>query len=96
MSYSKHEIQWVFERMKGHCFYCGMQIIMSNYQLAAQQGAWAINNFIPAQRIIEHRQNWVPACLTCHAEKGQCFPWEYDPARFRPGDKDPDNYNFMK
>ncbi len=82
--------------MKGHCFYCGMKITMKNYRLTALPGAWIINNFMPTQGGIEHRQNWVPACLPCDTMKGKCLPWEYDPARFSAGDKNPDNYNFMK
>ncbi len=92
MRYSKQEIQWVFERMKGHCFYCGMKIAMGQYRLSAHPGAWDINNFIPTQAKSEQKKNWVPACVHCNASKGQLLPWEYDPARFCRGDEDPDSY----
>ena len=36
--------------------------------------------------------NWVPACVGCNTEKSDAFPWEFDPDRFRPGDRDPANY----
>ncbi len=93
MRYTDLEIKWVFNRTAGSCLYCGTSLVLGNYGLVAEAGAWDINCFIPRPSQGEQRRdNLVPACVLCDALKGGHLPWEFDAHRFREGDENPDNY----
>jgi len=56
-------------------------------------GAWEVDQFYPIASGGAHQpHNWVPACVGCNTEKSDTFPCEFDPDRFRPGDRDPASY----
>ena len=93
MAHTNGDVNWVYDRAEGHCFYCGIQLSFKNYGDVGQKGAWEIDHFIPiASNGADQLYNWVPACVNCNTEKADLLPWEYDPDRFRRGDREPDNY----
>jgi hypothetical protein len=93
MIISREDVNWVFERVNGRCFYCGMRLERSNYGLIDGSGAWEICNFVPVlPEAKPRRDNLVPACIICETVKGELYPWEFDARRFRPGDECPNNY----
>jgi 5-methylcytosine-specific restriction endonuclease McrA len=93
MAYTEEEVNLVYDRTGGRCFYCGKQLSFKNYGAVDEKGAWEIDHFIPRASYGAHQpHNWVPACVPCNTEKGDLLPWEYDPDRFVQGDRNPDNY----
>lgn len=93
MIHAEEDILWVFNRIGGRCFYCGMRLSFENFGRIAERGAWEIGNFIHVSREGEsQRDNWVPSCIICETVKGSLFPWEFDARRFRQGDESPNNY----
>ena len=93
MSYYNDEVNWVYDRTDGYCFYCDIKISFKNYGRVGGRGAWEVDHFIPiVSRGAHQPYNWVPACISCNTEKGNLLPWEFDPVVFFSGDRDPDNY----
>ncbi len=93
MPYTDKEIEWVYARTRGYCFYCDIQLSFSSYGAVGERGAWEIDHFIPIASNGAHQPyNWVPACVNCNTIKADLLPWEFDPTRFRQNDQDPDNY----
>src|SRR5574341_373946 len=93
MPYSDGEINWVYDRGGGMCFYCGMRLSFHNHGKVGERGAWEVDHFIPrASRGAHQPYNWVAACVDCNTRKSDLLPWEFDPERFFPGDRDADNY----
>ncbi len=93
MIYTDEDVNWVFNRMGGRCFYCSMRLSRENFGLIVERGAWDIDNFIPLSRNgAFRRDNWVPSCIICETVKGELFPWEFDAPRFRQRDECPNNY----
>ncbi len=93
MAYTDHEIEDVYDLTGGTCFYCGKRLSLRNYGRVGGVGAWEVDHFYPIASGGAHQPyNWVPACVACNTEKSDAFPWEFDPDRFRPGDRDPANY----
>jgi 5-methylcytosine-specific restriction endonuclease McrA len=93
MAYSEDDVNWVYDRTKGACFYCGKLLSFKNYGQVGYTGAWEVDHFIPlASNGADQPYNWVAACVSCNTEKSDMLPWEFDPRRFRTGDRDPDHY----
>lgn len=93
MGYTDDEVNLVYDRTGGYCFYCDKHLSFKNYGTVGRKGAWEIDHFIPISRNGAHqRYNWVPACVNCNTEKSDLLPWEYDPDTFRYRDRDPENY----
>ncbi len=93
MAYSDDEVNWVHDRTGGRCFYCGKRLSFRNYGVVGGNGCWEIDHFIPIASNGAHQPyNWVPACIDCNTRKADLLPWEFDPGRFRVGDRDPARY----
>lgn len=95
MVYTNEEVvvNYVYDRMGGYCFYCGIRLSFKNYGRVGKKGAWEMDHFIPIASNGAHQlYNLVPACVSCNTEKSNLLPWKYDPNRFRQGDRDPSNY----
>jgi len=93
MPYTDDDINWVYDRVDGTCFYCGIRLSFHKHGKVGKRGAWEVDHFIPvASRGADQLYNWVPACVDCNTRKTDLFPWEFDPDHFAPNDRDPDNY----
>ncbi len=93
MSYTDEDISWVYDRTGGCCFYCDTRLSFHNHGAVGRKGAGEIGHFIPLSSNGAHQlYNWVPACVDCSTRKGDLLPWEFDPERFKQGDRDPQNY----
>jgi 5-methylcytosine-specific restriction endonuclease McrA len=93
MPYSDEEINWIYDRTSGRCFYCHKRLSFKNYGEVGAFGAWEVDHFIPiASRGADQPKNWVPACIECNTAKSDFLPWEFDPYRFDKSVRDPDNY----
>ncbi len=86
------DLEWIFSRTNGLCFYCGKKLCANNRGYFAGRGACEIDHLIPFSRGgADQPYNLVPACVGCNREKSDMWPWEFD-ERFRVGDRNPDNY----
>lgn len=47
MAYSAKDVNWVYDRTAGECFYCDKQISFKNYGQVGEHGAWEVDHFIP-------------------------------------------------
>lgn len=93
MGYTDDELNFIYDRTEGRCFYCGMQLSFTNYGKVGNKGAWEVDHFIPIASNGAHQlSNWVPACVHCNTEKSDSLPWDFEPDRFEQGNRDPENY----
>ena len=93
MAYSDEDLNWIYDRTDGACFYCDKRLSCVNYGLVGARGAWEVDHFIPIARNGPHQpSNWVAACVPCNTEKRDFLPWEFDPQRFSLTNSDPDGY----
>jgi len=91
-NYTQDDVNWVYDRTGGYCFYCDSKLSFANYGKVGRKGAWEIDHFIPLRSGGAHQPyNWVSACIDCNTRKADLLPWEFDPERFRAGERDPDN-----
>jgi 5-methylcytosine-specific restriction endonuclease McrA len=87
------DVEWVYARTDGRCFYCDKEIVLDNRGVLHARGAWVLDHFIPFSRGgSDETYNLVPACIDCNTQKSDLMPWEFDPETFANGDRDPDNY----
>jgi 5-methylcytosine-specific restriction endonuclease McrA len=93
MAYTNEEVNWIYDRTNGICFYCSIRLSFQNYGKVGTRGAWEADHFYPLVSGGAHQlYNLVPACVDCNTRKSDSSPWEFDPERFARGDRDPDNY----
>jgi 5-methylcytosine-specific restriction endonuclease McrA len=93
MSYTENELNDIYDKTFGYCFYCDMKLAFTNYGRVGSRGAWEVDHFVPKRsRGIHNTYNWVPACVHCNTVKSCILPWHFDPYRFIQGDRDPSNY----
>ncbi|MCK6512131.1 HNH endonuclease [Myxococcota bacterium] len=93
MSYNNDELNWVYDRTGGYCFYCGIKLAFVNYGKVGNRGCWEVDHFIPLASNGAHQPyNWVPACVDCNTRKSNLLPWHFMPDRFSQGERDPENY----
>ncbi len=93
MAYTDDELNSIYDRNRGRCFYCDMALSFQNYGVVGRRAAWEVDHFIPIASGGAHQPyNWVAACVGCNTEKADLLPWEFAPSRFRRGDRDPDDY----
>ena len=91
--YADEEIEWVYDRTEGTCYYCGKWLSFGNYGVVGAHGAWEVDHFISLYRRGAHQPyNWVAACVDCNTRKSDLLPWAVEPSRFVQGDRDPENY----
>jgi 5-methylcytosine-specific restriction endonuclease McrA len=93
MSYNNDDLNDIYERKNGYCYYCQKKLSFQNYGLVGERGAWEVDHFIPLAAGGEDRfENWVPACVPCNTSKRDLLPWEFEPDVFGAGDHNPANY----
>lgn len=60
MDFSNDDVNWVYDRTGGSCFYCGIRLSFKNYGIVGNKGAWEIDHFIPiASKGAHQPYNWV-------------------------------------
>ncbi|MGC1454875.1 MAG: hypothetical protein WA946_06765 [Nitrospirota bacterium] len=93
MNLTNADIDWIFERMKNRCFYCGMKLSRSDYGSTNETVGWNIISFIPTSLDTDsQRCNLVTACMICDMVKGKLFPLDFDALKFRQGEEFPHDY----
>jgi hypothetical protein len=75
---TEQELNLIFNKGGGYCFYCGTSITRSSHgpmaSLMRITGAWEVEHWIPksttSSAAAEQADNLVPACCACNDEKG--------------------------
>lgn len=71
MSYSKDELNWIYDRTNGRCHICGKKVYFINYANAKGRGAWEVEHSNPKVKGgTSYLRNLYPACISCNREKG--------------------------
>src|SRR6266536_2343120 len=47
MAYNDDDLNWVYDRSDGTCFYCDKQLAFVNYGIVGARDAWEVDHFIP-------------------------------------------------
>src|SRR5580658_2913501 len=82
MNLSDEELQEIFVKGEGHCFYCRSPIDMDRYG-SSGSGGWEIDHYVArSEGGTSDLSNLVPACRTCNRGKGmrhgRSFDAEFD------------------
>jgi CRISPR/Cas system Type II protein with McrA/HNH and RuvC-like nuclease domain len=78
LSYSDEDLNYIYDKADGHCYYCDKKIDWSNYGRPGEKGAWSVDHMRPVSRGgTDHLNNLVPACITCNSSKGDLKPSEF-------------------
>jgi 5-methylcytosine-specific restriction endonuclease McrA len=86
------DLEWIFYRTDGECFYCGKKLCMNNRGFYGGKSAWEADHFVPfSRRGADQPYNFVAACVGCNRAKANLWPWQFDD-RIQPGDRNPENY----
>ena len=70
MPFTNEEINHVYDKTDGYCYYCGKKISFVNYGKPGNHSAWEINPSKPVSRGgTNYLRNLVPACIVCNRDK---------------------------
>ena len=70
MPFTSEEINYVYDKTDGYCYYCGKKISFTNYGKLGNHGAWEIDHSKPVSKGgTNYLRNLVPACTTCNRDK---------------------------
>jgi len=87
------DVEWVFYRTDGKCFYCEKELVLEDHGKVGKRGGWQMDHFIPfVSRGADQPYNLVPACVDCNGRKSDLMPWEFDPDTFAVNDRRAENY----
>lgn len=51
MGYTDEDVNWVYDRTEGSCFYCRIRLSFRNYGIVGNKGAWEIDHFGNKNRV---------------------------------------------
>ena len=78
MGYSDEDLNDIYDKTSGYCYYCGKKIDWSNYGDPDSKGSWEVDHKIPVSRGGgDSYGNLVPACTDCNRDKGDLTPSEF-------------------
>lgn len=71
MGFTNEEINYVYDKTDGYCYYCGKRLSFTNYGRYGSHGAWQIDHSrARATGGSNYLRNLVPACTKCNQDKG--------------------------
>jgi len=78
LPWSEDDLNYIYDKTGGYCYYCGKKIDWSNYGAHGEKGAWTVDHMLPVSRGgTDHMNNLVPACIPCNSSKGDLRPREF-------------------
>ncbi len=84
MPYDDEVINYVYDKTKRYCYYCGKRLSFVNYGKLGERGSWEIDHSKPrAKNGSNHLNNLVPACIECNRDK-KTLHGSYYKNRFEP------------
>jgi len=70
MSYDDETLNYVFDKGRGRCWWCGKKLSWKNYGRSGEKGAWEVDHNNPFSRGgTDYLRNLVPACISCNRSK---------------------------
>lgn len=90
MPFSNEDVNYVYDKNDGYCYYCGKRLSFQNYGENGKRGSWQIDHSrAKARGGSNYRRNLVPACIHCNLDKnvssGTYYKKKFEPAT--PGGK---------
>lgn len=71
LRYTEDELNYIYEKTDGYCYYCGKKLSFQNYGIHGAKGSWHVEHKVPVSKGgTDSMNNLVPACIDCNAEKG--------------------------
>ena len=76
--WDEEQLQKIYDKAKGHCTYCGKQIVRSRYGRREGRGIWEVDHSKPKSRGgTDHPNNLVASCVNCNRKKGDMTSAEF-------------------
>ncbi|MGI0008160.1 MAG: HNH endonuclease [Nitrosopumilaceae archaeon] len=70
MPFTMEEVNYVYDKTDGYCYYCGKKLSFVNYGKLGNHGSWEIDHSKPVSKGgSDYLRNLVPACTTCNRDK---------------------------
>jgi len=71
MAYSKHELDWIYDRTSGYCHICGKKLARKNYGTFDVKGNWEVEHSnAQCNGGTDRACNLFAACISCNRKKG--------------------------
>jgi 5-methylcytosine-specific restriction endonuclease McrA len=71
MAYSDEDLNYVYDKNDGYCWWCGKKLSFVNYGCPGAHGAWEVDHSNPVvQGGSDLLRNLLPACIPCNRSKG--------------------------
>lgn len=79
MGYTDEELNYIYDKTRGHCYHCGKKLVWKNYGLPGERGAWEIDHSVPVSRGgTNYLRNLVPSCIECNRSKQDFTSREFE------------------
>src|SRR5262245_60556375 len=70
MTYTKRELDRIYDRTSGYCHICHKKLSRKNYAHFGERGAWEVDHSNPkANGGGNHGNNYFAACISCNRSK---------------------------
>lgn len=70
MPFTDEQIEYVYHKTGGYCYYCKKKLSLSNYGKNGNHGSWHIDHSKPKSKGgTDYLRNLVPACIECNMDK---------------------------
>lgn len=70
LKYSEDDLNDIYDKTNGYCYYCGKKPSWKNYGVVGERGAWEVDHSNPkAQGGTDYFRNLVPSCISCNRSK---------------------------
>lgn len=84
--YDYDELNRVFEKTDGYCYYCDKHLSFLNYGHPDGRGSWEIDHIVPLSAGgVDNRRNRVTACFSCNRLKGSMLTRQFRRMYFDEG-----------
>jgi len=87
MGFSDEDVNYVYDKNNGYCYYCGKRLSFVNYGKNGKRGSWHIDHSkARARGGSDYRRNLVPSCIVCNLDKstlsGSHYKRKFEPKTF--------------
>lgn len=70
MPYTDEELNYIYDKTGGYCYYCGKKLAFTNYGKPKRRGAWEVDHSNPISRGgTDYYRNLFPSCIPCNRSK---------------------------